>query len=244
MTAIYKLADLNVEISVRGKYCVELLAPYKIDELGENGVKIDFSVEVTDSDLEECVKSAPEFSKAYHESLCVLRKISAKLLTDYNGFLFHSSTVEYKGRAYSFTAKSGTGKSTHTSLLKSLLKDELDWINDDKPFVRYFPEEDKFYCYGNPWNGKHERGRNMKAPLCGVCFLSRGEINEIERVKDPISYMSFIMNQVVYPENGVQAENLLSLLQVMFEKVKFYALKCNMEQLAPVTSFNAMMKDE
>lgn len=241
MTAVYKLADLNVEISVRGKYCIELLAPYKVEApLSE----VDFSVEVTDDDLQASIKTAPEFSKAYHESLCVLRKISARLLTDYNGFLFHSSTVEYKGRAYSFTAKSGTGKSTHTALLKQLLGGELNYVNDDKPFVRYFPEEGKFYCYGNPWNGKHNRGNNLKVELCGVCFLSRGENNEIERVQNPVSYMSFIMNQVVYPENGVQAENLLSLLQLMFAKVKFYALKCNMSELAPVTSFNAMMKDE
>lgn len=241
MIAVYKLADLNVEISVRGRYCIELLAPYKVED---GSIKPDFSLIVTDDDLETSVKTAPEFSKAYHESLCVLRKISAKLLTDYNGFLFHSSTVEYKGRAYSFTAKSGTGKSTHTALLKSLLNDELNYVNDDKPFVRYFPEEGKFYCYGNPWNGKHGRGANVKVPLCGVCFLSRGKNNEIERVQNPVSYLSFIMNQVVYPENGVQAENLFSLLQIMFEKVKFYALKCNVSELAPITSFNAMMKDE
>lgn len=242
MTDLYRLADLNVQITVRGEYCKKLLAPYKADFSDEKNAKIDFSVIVTDEELAKAVADAPEFSAAYHESLCVLRQISSKLLTDYNGFLFHSSTVEYNGRAYSFTAKSGTGKSTHATLLKEMLGEKLSYVNDDKPFVRYFPNEGIFYAYGNPWNGKHGRGENVKVPLSGVCFLSRGEQNQIAEVQNPLGYLSFILNQVVYPENEKQADNLLSLLQIMFEKVKFYALKCNMEATAPYTSFNAMMK--
>lgn len=244
MTSVYRLADLNIEITARGAYTQKILAPYAVKTYD----KIDFSVVVTDEELNEAVRQDPEFSKAYHESLCVLRQISDKLLSDYNGFLFHSSTVAYNGGAYSFTAQSGTGKSTHTSLLKGLLGDELTYVNDDKPFVRYFESEngkDKegvFYIYGNAWNGKHGRGENVKFPLKGVCFLSRGVKNEIKKVDDPILYMPFIMNQVVYPETEKQAEKLFSLLQIMFEKVSFYDLKCNMESDAPLVSFNAMMK--
>ena len=243
MTLVYRIADLNIEITVRGAYALKLLAPYEIKDY-EN---IDFSVTVSDEELDEAVKSAPEFPKAYHESLCVLRQISNKLLNDYGGFLFHSSTVAYGGKAYAFTAQSGTGKSTHTALLKKLLGEKLGYVNDDKPFVRYFEngaggEKGTFYVYGNPWNGKHNLGENVKFPLESVCFLSRGAKNEIKKVSDPVLYMPFILNQVVYPENGEQAEKLLSLLQIMFDKIKFYDLKCNMESDAPKTSFNAMMK--
>ena len=245
MALVYRIADLNIEITARGAYALKLLAPYGI----KNYANIDFSVSVSDEELESAVKSAPEFPKAYHESLCVLRQISNKLLNDYNGFLFHSSAVAYGGKAYAFTAQSGTGKSTHTALLKRFLGEKLRYVNDDKPFVRYFgkdgangEKEGTFYVYGNPWNGKHDLGENVKFPLESVCFLSRGVKNEIKKVSDPILYMPFIMNQVVYPESGEQAEKLLSLLQIMFEKVSFYYLKCNMESDAPEASFNAMMK--
>ena len=61
---------------------------------------------------------AAEYTDAYLETLAVYRKI-AEWMPMYNTLLFHGSVIAVDGKAYLFTAKSGTGKSTHTRLLES-----------------------------------------------------------------------------------------------------------------------------
>ena len=90
-----------------------------------------FSLEVTPGDIAyEREKSAREddyegipirhFSDSYLETLAVYRKIAEQML-DYGVLLFHGSVVAVDHKAYIFTAKSGTGKSTHTRLCRELL---------------------------------------------------------------------------------------------------------------------------
>lgn len=237
---IYRFADFNVKITPRFKYSGELLAPYKISESGE----FDFSATASEKDIRAEFENDKAFPPAYHESLCILRNLSRALSNTGNGFLFHASTVAYKGKAYAFTAASGTGKSTHTALLKNLLGDELVYVNDDKPFVRYFQSEKTFYAYGNCWNGKHSLGENVKFPLAAIVFLTRGEKNSVTKITEPLECLPEILSQTLYPEDEKQAKNLFNLLQTAFETIPFYKLKCNMESDAPVTSFENILCDK
>ena len=83
--------------------------------------------------------------------------------------LFHSSVVSCAGFGYMFLGKSGTGKSTHSSLwLKHINGTEL--VNDDNPVVRRMP--DGFYVFGSPWSGKTPCYRNICYPLGGVVQLT------------------------------------------------------------------------
>lgn len=68
---------------------------------------------------------------------------------NFGGLMVHSSCVVVDGRAYLFSAPSGTGKSTHTALWLKKLGDRAFILNDDKPAVRY--EDGTFYAYGTPW---------------------------------------------------------------------------------------------
>ena len=85
-----------------------------------------FSVAVCPEDIDfERAKSAREdaleghpvrhYSDAYLETLAVQRKITEGLF-DHGILLFHGSVIAVDGIGYLFTAKSGTGKSTHTRL--------------------------------------------------------------------------------------------------------------------------------
>ena len=47
--------------------------------------------------------------------------------------MLHSSAVVADGKAYLFTADSGTGKSTHTQLWPRMFGDRAYILNDDKP---------------------------------------------------------------------------------------------------------------
>lgn len=57
-----------------------------------------------------------------HKKIYKYRKIAEKLV-QYDVMLFHGSAVAVDGIGYLFTAKSGTGKSTHTRLWREYFGD-------------------------------------------------------------------------------------------------------------------------
>ena len=66
-------------------------------------------------------------------------------LLDFNGMLLHASAVMVDGKAYLFTAPSGTGKSTHTRLWLQQFGERAAILNDDKPALRF--ENGKWYAF-------------------------------------------------------------------------------------------------
>ena len=104
----------------------------------------------------------------YLETLAVCRKI-AERMPEHNTFLFYGSCIAVDGAGYVFTAKSGTGKSTHTRLWRELLDNRATMVNDDKPLIRI--ADDDAIIYGTPWDGKHPLSHNIAVPLKAICIL-------------------------------------------------------------------------
>ncbi len=103
--------------------------------------------------------------------------------------LFHSSVVSCEGHGYMFLGKSGTGKSTHSSLwLKYIEGSEL--VNDDNPVVRKM--HDGFYVFGSPWSGKTPCYRHVSYPIGGIVQLSQAPYNKIERLRPLAAYASLV----------------------------------------------------
>ena len=103
--------------------------------------------------------------------------------------LFHSSVVSLKSHAYMFLGKSGTGKSTHSSLwLKYIEGTAL--VNDDNPVVRRL--SDGFYVFGSPWSGKTPCYRNVRYPLGGLVQLSQAPYNAIRRLRPLEAYAALM----------------------------------------------------
>ena len=93
--------------------------------------------------------------------------------------LIHASTIMKNGYGYPFTAKSGTGKSTHTSLwMKHIEHCEL--MNDDNPVIRIM-DDGTPYIFGSPWSGKTPCYRNVSARLGAVTLIERAPENSIKR---------------------------------------------------------------
>ena len=103
--------------------------------------------------------------------------------------LFHSSVVSYHGRGYMFLGKSGTGKSTHSSLWLRCI-DGSALVNDDNPVVRVFP--DGVRVFGSPWSGKTPCYRCVSYPLGGIVQLSQAPYNKIRRLKGIEAYASLV----------------------------------------------------
>ena len=183
---VIELAGVKIRIENRypfvEKQCKDYLCPDS---------RADFSVAVLPEEIAEEQKSG-DFSAGYCESICVYRHICEQIAA-YNVFLMHSSVIEVDGYAYAFTAKSGVGKSTHTSLwLKNVPHARV--LNGDKPLYR-LEDDGSLTVFGTPWNGKENWGENIRAKLAAICFLERGEVNFIRPAKES-EIISRLMHQL------------------------------------------------
>ena len=128
----YKIADVVFSAEFNYTYTKKLCSSYVYE--GEE--QPNFFIQVTKEDIEEECKRAGGFPPAYLESLALYRKFLNKLL-DFGGTVFHSSALAVDGKAYLFTAPSGTGKSTHISLWQQRFGNSVQIVNGDKPIMRF-----------------------------------------------------------------------------------------------------------
>jgi len=207
----------------------------------------DFSVRVCGADIEyERQKSAREdaleglppreYSDAYLETIAVQRKIVQHLF-EYDTLLFHGSVVAMDGSAYLFTAKSGTGKSTHTRLWRQVYGSRAVMVNDDKPFLRLTSSE--VLAYGSPWNGKHRLSTNTCVPLKAICILERGSENRIRPIPAKEALL-ILLQQSSRPAEGAQMGKYLELIDMLSSRVAFYRLQCTMDPEAAIIAHDAM----
>lgn len=157
----------------------------------------------------------------------------------YDGLMLHSSAVVVDDVAYLFTADSGTGKSTHTSLWLKQFGARAYILNDDKPALRC--EEGVWYAYGTPWSGKNDISEDRRVPLGGIALLKRGETNVIKPAKG-IDAIHKMFKQVNHPKGKEYREKLLELLDRLLTDVPVWDLQCNMEPEAATVAYEAMSK--
>ncbi len=219
MQATYYIGELYIKIEYNFDSTRDFLKEYQVES-----DKINFFVSVSLDEVNKSFLDRQEIPLHLHETLCIYGKICREILTKYDGILFHASAVCIDGNAYIFTAPSGTGKSTHTAYLKELLKDRFKYINDDKPLLRFNKKENCFYVYGTPWDGKHRRSQNIKAPLKAVCFLTRGK-PEIIKI-DVINAIPLLMEQTLRWHDDESVDYYLEMLNKLSLSVDFYAMKC------------------
>lgn len=232
---MFKIKIADLVIGIYNKY--EFIKRQCSDYIADENAKIDFTVSASEEDLKkEREISNGDFSNGYLESVCVYRNI-ANRLPKYNAFLLHAAVVCVDGEAYAFTAKSGTGKSTHIRLWRKLLNEKVSVINGDKPILRIV--NDRVYAYGTPWCGKEGYNSNQSAPLKALCFLERAENNVIIGISSNQAAKK-IVNQIIIPKNSEDVAKTLDLLDFTLKKIDLWFLKCNMDISAAELSFDAM----
>ena len=170
------------------------------------------------------------------EILAVYRQI-AEQMPFRDTFLFHGSAIAVDGAGYLFTARSGTGKSTHTRLWREMLGDRAVMVNDDKPLIHL--TEDGAVVYGTPWNGKHRLGTNAVVPLKAVCILGRGERNSIRGITREEAF-PMLVQQSYRPLDPAALAKTMTLVDRLSRTVPLYRLECNMDPEAAELSYNTM----
>lgn len=200
----------------------------------------DIEFESKKSDRERALEGLPvhRFRDEYLETLAVYRKICTELLKK-GTLLFHGSVIAVDGEGYLFTAKSGTGKSTHAALWRQEFGDRAEMINDDKPLLKV--TADGVFACGTPWNGKHRLGCNKTVPLKAICILERSETNHIEKIA-PKDALTLLMQQSFRTGTPDGMMRLLDLLEQVMDRTNIYRLGCNMDPEAAHVAYDGMQK--
>ena len=180
--------------------------------------------------LEEGMKIR-RFTDPFLDRAAIQRKFAA-FLPDHDTLLFHGSTVAVDGKAYLFTARCGTGKSTHSRLWRQVFGDRAVMVNDDKPFLRI--TEDGVLACGAPWSGKHGLDTNITVPLAGICILERGPENIIRRM-EPVEALPRLRHEAFLPADA--------LVAALAEKVPLWHMECTKDPQAAEVAFKTMSKE-
>ena len=207
----------------------------------------DFSMEIREDDLrfeqrDADIEAAEEgfrrraFPDPFLERAAIQRKF-AEFLLQQTVFLAHGSAVAVDGQGYLFTARSGTGKSTHTRLWREHFGERAVMINDDKPFLQL--TQNGVLIHGSPWSGKHGLDANVCVPLKGICLLERGAVNAI-RPAAPEQVRELLKG--FRPQTPEQAEIYEDLLTKLLENTPLWHMDCNKEKEAAQIAYAAMSK--
>ncbi len=206
-TVVYTLADggyLFIIRDIHGRDCCLLQASSKFDRcrcaLNGNWTMRSFG-------LNDALMLAFAYASSFHHTL-----------------LIHASCVCHEGMAYPFIAKSGTGKSTHTSLWMAHIPN-TELLNDDNPIIRIcsegYPE-----VYGSPWSGKTPCYRNVKARLGAITRIERAPSNSIEQLKPVQAFASLLPACSSMKWDHTIYNNLCDTVAQVIEKTKVFTLHC------------------
>lgn len=175
-------------------------------------------------------------SLAYMESC---RQFCAHLLK-FNGLYLHASAVELEGKAYLFSANSGTGKSTHARLWQNVFGDAAQVFNDDKPALRCM--DGIWYAYGTPWCGKDGININKKVPLAGICFLKQARENKIRELRKAEVLQRLLPQTIYRNKTARQMDMLLQSIDDLLGKIPAFELECTPDPEAAQLSSATMRR--
>ena len=156
--------------------------------------------------------------------------------------LIHASLVRHRGKAYAFTAKSGTGKSTQVANWLRMIPG-CDLMNDDNPIVRVFPGK-RAVIYGSPWSGKTPCYRQTSAPLAAVTQIDRAAANSVERLP-PLQAFGFLLASCSAMKwEKTLFSNICDTVTAVVETVPIYVLHCTADPLSAVVCHNVIAAEK
>lgn len=155
----------------------------------------------------------------------VLGNLFQQICLHHDTIVVHASSISYQGQAVTFTAPSGTGKSTHTSLWSKYYNAVI--INDDMPAIRC--ESDKIYAYGTPWSGKTHINKNIKVPLKAMVFIERKNENSVIEISS-VEALIRMIKEIQLSSFKSQSDLKIKILDKLFKSVPIYLLECNISK--------------
>ena len=148
----------------------------------------------------------------------------------------HASVVMNGGKGYLFLGRSGTGKSTHSSLwLKHIPGTEL--LNDDNPILRLMPDGSA-RVYGSPWSGKTPCYKSKDAPVGAIVQLKQAPFNKIAKMHVINSYVSLMESASSFRPFKSLADGWHRTMEGICSATPFYFLECLPDRDAALLCYN------
>ena len=228
----YKIAGLQVDMDVSGRTALQA-APYEVEAQGSADILLtcddqqilDLNPYLQTLDMAQYMGTGRYFSQA---------------LLQFEGVYLHSSAVMLDGKAYLFSAPSGTGKSTQTEKWCRLFG--ATYINDDKPVLRYI--DGQWIAYGTPWSGKHDLSTPAGYPVGGIAFVHRGEENKLERLQPAQALSQFLSQSLWKLGTKEELSKQLQLVGDLLTKVPLWKLTCNKDDAAAFLARQGMQEEQ
>ncbi|MDD4690342.1 MAG: hypothetical protein PHE51_11440 [Eubacteriales bacterium] len=158
-----------------------------------------------------------------------LRDIFKYICLKHGGIVLHSSAISFNNNGIVFSAHSGVGKSTHTSLWQEVYGDSIEIINDDTPAIVI--ENGQAILFGTPFCGTSGINKNKAVPLKAICFIQRSEDNHIERLSSTEAIRRFF-EQIKRPVTRELMNDALTMIGKVLEVTPIYLLSCNISHEA------------
>lgn len=136
------------------------------------------SVSVIRKDLSK-VRFHPEKKKTWSVRYMIqplIRYLFINILALDDGIMIHGAVVKIDGRAYIFSGRSGSGKTTISGLFKAA---GLKVMTDENVVIRR--RDGQVYAYGTPWPGGGRMAAPDSAPVGAICFISHGTENTLRK---------------------------------------------------------------
>ncbi len=175
------------------------------------------------------------FSTGYLEGLALHRKLVERLSLD-GIMMFHCSALTLDGRAYLFTAPSGTGKSTHARLWREYFGERVVMVNDDKPLLQVKGES--VIVYGSPYCGKEGIQTNLSAVVNGIVVLYQNPENLL-RLLSVREAFPHLLTQCYRPRNAPGAHRMLDVVNSL-TKLPVFSLGCTISDEAVMLAYGAL----
>ena len=161
------------------------------------------------------------------------------ILNKFNGFILHSSFINWQNNGILFSAPSGTGKSTQADLWNKHENAEI--INGDRAGVRNV--DGVWSAYGLPVGGSSGIYKNKKAQISHIIVLRQGTENKLTRLSPRDAFIKIYSETTVHTWDDEFQNNILNMISDLVQNVPVYLYECLPDESAVEFLKEQIMKD-
>ena len=173
-------------------------------------------------------------SSVYHNGTTANSILNAveleHLITEVNGFVFHSSFIDIGGKGILFTAPSGTGKSTQADLWHDLRGARI--LNGDRSAVR--STKDGVVACGIPFMGSSQYCENVTLPLAGIVYLTQSPQTTIRQLRGAEAFRRVWEGISVNTWDKDDMNKIMDTVSQLITNIPVWHLSCTPDESAVV----------
>lgn len=239
MNYLIRVANINISIHSINDIDNKNIKEYIIDDSVPPDIEVFSSNFMIEKEYQRQSKLDDDIASLSSIEALMIQRTIAEKLPDFDAFLLHGAAIAVHDSVYIFSAKSGTGKTTHIRHWLDRI-DNVLVVNGDKPYI-LVNENGAFAC-GTPWCGKEDMGTNTILPLRSIVFMERSTENRMEKVSFK-TILPKLLEQTYHPSGAAQMRKTLKLLLKLQDFVTFYIFHFdNYKEDVFRVSYNTLME--